>query len=88
MIPNKSIIDAVLENLSQHGELRVEVAVRIAHEEDILAARRVLLETVSKIDTVKSDPAPDVVVEEPTQFSALRESDLQRRGGRPPSQPR
>ena len=64
VIPNKSIIDAVLENLSQHGELRVDVAVGIAYKEDILAARRVLLEAVSGVDTVKSDPAPDVVVEE------------------------
>jgi len=64
VIPNKSIIDAVLENLSQHGELRVDVGVGIAYKEDIRAARRVLLEAVSKIDTVKSDPAPDVVVEE------------------------
>jgi small conductance mechanosensitive channel len=64
VIPNKSIIDAVLENLSQHGELRVDVAVGIAYKEDILAARRVLLEAVSRIDTVKSDPAPDVVVQE------------------------
>ena len=63
VIPNKSIIDAVLENLSQHGELRVDVAVGIAYKEDILAARRVLLEAVSGIDTVKSDPAPDVVVD-------------------------
>ena len=64
VIPNKSIVDAVLENLSQHGELRVEVSVGIAYKEDILAARRVLLEAVGKIDRVKSDPAPDVVVEE------------------------
>ncbi len=64
VIPNKSIIDAVLENLSQHGELRVDVTVGIAYKEDILAARRVLLEAVSGIDTVKSNPAPDVVVEE------------------------
>ena len=64
VIPNKSIIDAVLENLSQHGELRVDVALGIAYKEDIRAARRVLLEAVSKIDTVKDDPAPDVVVEE------------------------
>jgi small conductance mechanosensitive channel len=64
VIPNKSIVDAVLENLSQHGELRVDIAVGIAYKEDILAARRVLLAAMSKIGTVKSDPAPDVVVEE------------------------
>ena len=64
VIPNKSIIDAVLENLSQHGELRVDVPVGIAYKEDIRAARRVLLEAVSKIETVKNEPAPDVVVQE------------------------
>ncbi|MDH3522915.1 MAG: mechanosensitive ion channel, partial [Acidobacteriota bacterium] len=64
VIPNKSIIDAVLENLSAHGELRVDLALGIAYKEDTRAARRVLLAAVREIDTVKSEPAPDVVVEE------------------------
>ena len=64
VIPNKSIIDAVLENLSAHGELRVDLALGIAYKEDTRAARRVLLAAVRGIDTVKSEPAPDVVVEE------------------------
>ena len=63
VIPNKAIVDAVLENLSQHGKLRVDIGVGIAYKEDILAARRILLEAVSKIETVENDPAPEVVVE-------------------------
>jgi small conductance mechanosensitive channel len=64
VIPNKAIIDAVLENLTQHGELRVDVPIGIAYKEDIRAARRVLLEAVGRLDGIKRDPAPDVVVEE------------------------
>ena len=62
VIPNKTIIDAILENNSKHGELRVDVPVGIAYKEDIAAAREVLLQAVSKLDDVASDPKPDVVV--------------------------
>jgi small conductance mechanosensitive channel len=63
VIPNKNIIDTVLENFSFHGEMRVEVPVGIAYREDIAAARKVLLDAVAGIDWVRREPAPDVVVE-------------------------
>ncbi len=62
VIPNKTIIDAVLENNSKHGELRIDVPVGIAYKEDVARAREVLLEAVSKLDHVETEPAPDVVV--------------------------
>lgn len=62
VIPNKHIIDSVLVNHTKHGETRVEVEIGIAYKESIREARRVLLEAVSRIDGVLSDPAPDVVV--------------------------
>jgi small conductance mechanosensitive channel len=63
VIPNKSVIDAVLENYSKHGELRIDVPVGIAYKEDIHLAREVLLEAVRKIPGVMAQPQPDVVVE-------------------------
>jgi small conductance mechanosensitive channel len=63
VIPNKRIIDAVLENYSKHGAMRIDVPVGIAYKEDILSARDVLLEAARGIDKVKEDPAPDVVVD-------------------------
>jgi small conductance mechanosensitive channel len=63
VIPNKSVIDAVLENYSKHGELRIDVPVGIAYKEDIRQAREVLLEAVRSIPGVMAQPQPDVVVE-------------------------
>lgn len=63
VIPNKMIVDAVLENYSKHGELRVDVPVGIAYKEDIDAARTALLEAVAAVDFIRKDPAPDVVVD-------------------------
>lgn len=64
VVPNKKIIDAVLENFSKHGELRIDVPIGIAYKEDVRAARRVLLEAVSRLESVMKTPEPDVVVEE------------------------
>lgn len=65
VIPNKSVIDAVLENYSKHGEVRVDVPVGIAYKESISEARRVLLERIPrKLDWICEEPAPDVVAVE------------------------
>jgi small conductance mechanosensitive channel len=62
VIPNKNIIDAILVNHSKHGETRVDVPIGIAYKEDILAARKVVMEAVRDLEGVVKDPAPDVVV--------------------------
>ncbi len=62
VIPNKKIIDAVLENYSKHGELRIDVPVGIAYKEDIDAAREAILPAVRKIEAVLDEPAADVIV--------------------------
>ncbi len=64
VVPNKRIIDELLENHSKHGELRVDVPVGIAYKEDIDKARDVLLEAAQNIEHALDDPAPDVVVDE------------------------
>lgn len=63
VIPNKRIIDEVLENDSKHGILRVDVRLGIAYKEDTIAAREALLAALHPIDSVLADPAPTVVVE-------------------------
>ncbi len=62
VIPNKTIITAVLVNHSHHGELRVDVPVGIAYKEDIARAREVSLAAIAGLPTVIEAPAPDVVV--------------------------
>lgn len=63
VIPNKVIVDQVLVNSSKRGNMRVEVPVGIAYGESISEARTVLLEAVSTLRVIMTDPVPDVVVE-------------------------
>lgn len=63
VMPNKMIIDAVVVNLSKHGETRVDVPVGIAYKENIPEARRVLLEAVATLDGVAAEHEPTVVVQ-------------------------
>ena len=63
VVPNKTVIDAVLENYSKHGELWIDVPVGIAYKENIPQAREVLLEAVRSLPGVMEQPQPDVVVE-------------------------
>lgn len=64
VLPNKTIIDAVLVNHSKHGATRVDVPIGIAYKENILAARDVVLAAVRDIEGVASEPRPDLVVTE------------------------
>ena len=64
VVPNKRIIDEVLENFSKHGEVRVDLSVGIAYKEDIQKARQALLQTVTDFNEILDHPAPDVVVDE------------------------
>ena len=61
VIPNKTIIDSVLENHSKHGETRVDVPIGIAYKEDIRQAREVLLSAVEGVKGI-GKLASDVVV--------------------------
>jgi small conductance mechanosensitive channel len=63
VVPNKRIIDAVLENFTKHGDIRIDVSVGIAYKEDIAAARAAILKAVGELESVADDPAPDVVVQ-------------------------
>ena len=63
VIPNKRIIDEVLNNDSKQGELRLDLSIGIAYKEDTYKARETLLQAMGKINGVMKDPAPTVVVE-------------------------
>jgi small conductance mechanosensitive channel len=63
VIPNRRIIDEVLENDSKNGEVRIDVPIGIAYKEDIGAARKALLAAARELPLVKAEPAPDVVVD-------------------------
>jgi small conductance mechanosensitive channel len=62
IIPNKNIIDSVIENYTQKGELRIDVPVGIAYKESISRARQAILDRIrGELDWIRQDPAPDVV---------------------------
>lgn len=63
VIPNKRIIDEVLNNDSKHGELRIDLPIGIAYKEDTREARKVLLQAMEEIKDIMKEPAPQVVVE-------------------------
>ncbi|GJM44222.1 MAG: mechanosensitive ion channel protein MscS [Gemmatimonadota bacterium] len=64
IIPNKNIINSVIENYTQKGEVRVDVPVGIAYKESISHARKVILDRLgSHMDWIRKDPAPDVVAD-------------------------
>jgi small conductance mechanosensitive channel len=62
VIPNRAIIDSVLENHSKRGEVRVDVPVGIAYKEDIDRTREVLLEAIRPIAGQCSHKAAEVAV--------------------------
>jgi small-conductance mechanosensitive channel len=62
VIPNRAIIDSVLENHSKRGGMRVDVPVGIAYKEDIDQAREVLMDAVHDIPDQWRDLSPEVAV--------------------------
>ena len=65
VIPNKRIIDSVLENWTKHGEMRIDVPIGIAYKESIVEARKAILPRLEeKLGWIRKDPAPDVVAVE------------------------
>lgn len=64
VIPNKRIIDEVLENDSKQGEMRIDVPVGIAYKEDIREARKVILKALENVPGRSEKTPPDVVAQE------------------------
>ena len=63
VLPNKTIIDTLLENYSKNGEIRIDVPIGIAYREDVSQARSVLLEAMASVDDLRETPPADVVVD-------------------------
>jgi small conductance mechanosensitive channel len=63
VIPNKRIIDEVLDNDSKQGELRLDLPIGIAYKEDTCAARETLIKAMEKVEGVMNTPPATMVVE-------------------------
>ena len=64
ILPNGALSNGSMKNLTAKGEVRVDLTVGIAYDEDIKAARKLLLEVMEKHDKVLKDPEPMVGVAE------------------------
>ncbi|MEC9372192.1 MAG: mechanosensitive ion channel domain-containing protein [Planctomycetota bacterium] len=62
ILPNSSIFGATIENISFHGQRRVDVNVGVSYSADIDQTREVLTKAAGAIDEVLADPAPAVVL--------------------------
>lgn len=63
-IPNRTIIGSTMLNYSRNPLRRLDFAVGVSVEQDLVAVRELGLETLDNIPAILSDPAPWVVVEE------------------------
>jgi len=64
IIPNGQVIEGVVTNYSMKGNIRMELTSLMPYNEDFPKVKGLLLEGLSKIDGVLSDPAPEVGIEE------------------------
>jgi small conductance mechanosensitive channel len=64
LAPNGQVWGSAVRNFSHHSTRRVDLAVGIAYEDDIDAAVKVIVDTVSADPRVHADPAPVALVTE------------------------
>ncbi len=64
IVPNSSIFDGTIENVSFHDTRRVDVAVGTDYNADIDQTRQILLNTAKACTDVLADPAPAVALSE------------------------
>lgn len=64
LIPNADVFTNPIVNYSNALTRRLEISVGVAYDTDLEKARQMVLETISSIEGVLTEPTPDVVFEE------------------------
>ena len=64
LVPNSSISEATITNMTRNGRRRVELVFGIAYEDDMDRALTIIEETIAEESRVLADPAPLVKVAE------------------------
>ena len=62
-IPNSKIITSVLTNYSRNPLRRFDFVIGVANELDLIAVRKLGLETLGNLNSILKDPAPNIVIE-------------------------
>lgn len=62
IIPNAQITGSTITNYSMQGYIRIDMVFGIGYEDDILKAKRILLDILHNQEYVLADPAPEVSV--------------------------
>lgn len=60
VIPNGQIIDGVISNFSLNDYIRVDMEVLLSYKEDFPRVRQLLIDCLNNVETVLSEPAPEV----------------------------
>ncbi len=60
ILPNGAVSNGTITNISQHGNLRIDLKVTVDFKEDVNKVRQLILDAINKNPKVLKDPAPSV----------------------------
>ena len=63
IIPNGQVIEGIVTNFSQRGNIRLEMNVTMPYEESFPKVKQIILDTLSTIPKVLQQPAPEIGIE-------------------------
>lgn len=64
MVPNSQLYNDVVINNTFYDERRFEVIVGVGYDDDVQTAKELAEETLEEVETIESDPSPQVLVNE------------------------
>ena len=64
IVPNGAVSNGAIVNYTVEGKIRVDLSIGIAYDADIVKAKTILMDVMTKHDKVIADPAPFVGVAE------------------------
>jgi len=60
IVPNAKITDDIVTNYSEKGVIRLEIDIHIPYEEDWEKIKKILYDTITKVDKVLEKPEPEI----------------------------
>ncbi len=60
IVPNSKITDDIVTNYSEKGVIRLEIDIHIPYEEDWQRVKKILEDTIKKVDKVLETPEPEI----------------------------